>query len=141
MSSESSFWKTLRKNMKGKWQPERIESMCGQGVPDVYATIDGIMLWIELKYAHEWPKRVLTPLRFEHYTPQQKNWIRRHGRAGANVFLFIQVEKDYLLFTWKDALKVGTLTKPQLMKIAYRHWKNRIDYSDLINSFKTYAKT
>lgn len=139
MGSESSLWKTLNNNMgkRGKdyWEPCRVENPAEPGTPDVYVTIKDVgrfsMNWIELKHTHSWPKRSTTVLKIDHFTPQQKGWIRRHTRAGARVWLIIQVARDYFLFQGLDCLLVGELTKEGYYKKCYRSWKNRIDYLEL----------
>jgi len=135
MGSESSLWKTLYTNMKPFWEAERIENAVGIGVPDVYATMNsGRMVWIELKHVHYWPKKETTQLKIKHYTPQQRSFIRRHGKKGANVYILLQVERDYFLLTWQAALRIGEMVPNDYYNsddIAY--WKNRINYEQLID--------
>lgn len=133
MGSESSLWNTISKNMKGKWEADRVENSVLLGMPDVYFTMieTGKMGWVELKYKSEWPKKLSTPLRVDHYTSQQKNWIKRHGELGANVFLLIQVGPLYFLYDWENALNVGNMTFSEMELTAECTWTNRIDYEQL----------
>lgn len=132
MGSESSLWRTLNKNMKERWQAERIESFVSCGVPDIYFTLmDSDMGWMELKHLHEWPKRESTIVKIEHYTPQQKNWIRRHGIKGANVSLLLQVGHEYMLYDWPIAVDINNYVKKDMIYLAMGYWKNRIDYDKL----------
>ena len=136
MGSEASLWNTLRKNMKGKWEADRVENPASPGTPDVYYTMlhNSAMGWIELKHAHEWPKRPTTPLKIEHFTKQQRSFIRRHGKAGANVSVLLQVERDYFLLDWDAALQIGEFIKADYygdLRIAY--WKNGLQYEQFID--------
>lgn len=132
MGSESSLWNTVRKNMKGRWEAERVENPASPGTLDVYYTMNsGIMGWVELKHVHTWPKRDSTIIRVKHFSPQQKSFLRRHGRVGGNVKVLIQIEKDYFLFPWKSALRIGEMVKEEFFENCQAHWKNRIDYNQL----------
>lgn len=133
MGSEGSLWKTVRKNMKGHWQPTRVENPANPGTPDIYFTMkkNSAMGWIELKHVPEWPKRETTTLKIKHFTPQQRVFIKVHGELGANIYVLLQVARDYFLLEWDLALKIGTLTRGDLFREAY-WWKNRIDFRDLI---------
>lgn len=134
MGSEASLWKTVQKNMKSRWEAQRIENPVGPGTPDVYYTMksNGSMGWIELKHEHKWPKRTSTTLKVDHFTPQQRNWLRRHEKAGAKVFVLIQVEKDYFLIDGTTAADcIGDWTKEDFMEYSLAYWPNRISYTDL----------
>jgi hypothetical protein len=132
MGSERSFWRTLQKNGKPYWEAERVENPVGPGTPDVYYTINsnGKMGWMELKYVVSFPKRLTTPLKIDHFTPQQRAFIRRHGSIGAQVHLFIQVGREYFLLEWQDALKVGELLYNDYKDLAF-YWKDSIDFNEL----------
>jgi len=134
MSSESGLWKTLSKRMKKEWVADRIECVSLAGVPDVYFTTNsGIMGWLELKYAHEWPKRQNTVLRLNHFTTEQRNWIRKHGKQGARVFLLLQVDRDYLLFSHSECNVVGKTSKRILFRNSIGHWYNSMNINDLLH--------
>lgn len=135
MGSESSLWSTLRKNMKEYWEPERVENPAGPGTPDVYITMkaNGKMHWIELKHVHKYPKRATTIIKVDHFSPQQKSFIRRHSKYGGSVWVMIQIEKDYFFFHGFNALNIGELTKEEYFTGADRVWKNRINYTELVD--------
>jgi len=138
MGSEKSLWRTLNKNMNQNWEVQRVENLIGPGTPDLYYTLGKNSTgWLELKYLDDWPKKRPTPVKIEHYTPQQRNWFRRHGSKGANVFLLLQVNKEYLLFDWETAVKhVGNYPAFELKVAAIGYWKNKINYSELINTIR-----
>jgi len=132
--NEGGFWNTLSKKMGKDWKVQRIENLFDAGIPDIYFTTTdkGTMGWIELKYAHDWPKRKTTPMKFEHFTPEQKNWIREHGSVGGNIFVFIQVKRDYLLFDWTAHSFLGTVPKSELFDRCLYYWKNQIKKEELL---------
>lgn len=105
-----------------------VENPVMPGTPDVHY-MDG---WIELKWLRAWPARPGTIVRIEHYTPQQKLWIRRRHLAGGNVFLLLQVRKEWMLFTHPATMEVGKLTKQQLIDKAYKYWPNGLRMEELI---------
>ena len=78
------------------------------------------MGWLELKHAHEWPVRADTPLKLDHFTPQQRLFIRRHAPFGCNVKMLLQVDRDYILLEGEVALLIGTLTKQGLIDAGYQ---------------------
>lgn len=130
MGSERSLWKTLDRNMKEYWEAERVENPVGPGTPDLYVTMkaNGNMHWIELKHVHGYPKRATTIVDVDHFTPQQRSFIRRHSRIGANVWVLIQIHRDYFLFHGMNALKVGKLTREGYFIHADYKWSGKIDY-------------
>lgn len=147
MGSEAGLWKTVQKNMGDKWKVQRVENMVGPGTPDVYYTlISGDMGWLELKHEKEWPKRATTALKVDHFTPQQRGWLRRHGGFGAKVFVLIQVDKQYFLLDWEEAQNIGgkhwdpkyskrPWTKEDYEELTYK-WERRINYSELYFALK-----
>lgn len=144
VGSEASLWTTVSKNMKGEWEIQRVENSVGPGTPDVYYTMNsGTMGWLENKHAHEWPKRPSTALRLDHFTPQQRSFLRRHGKLKANVWILLQVESDYFLLDYQEAQNIGgeywdkkfsekPWTKQDYLDNCSYHWYPRINYQELI---------
>lgn len=92
-----------------------IENPVHPGTPDVNYT-EG---WLELKWARRWPKNASTPLRMDHFTPQQKIWLQRRARKGGTAFLLLNVEQDWLLLTPNDASELlGSATRRELYEVA-----------------------
>jgi hypothetical protein len=132
MGSERALWKTISRNMREHWKATRIENPANPGTPDVYFTMgNGAMGWLELKHAHQWPKRADTPLKIEHFTPEQRRFIRDHGRLGAKVYVLLQVDRDYFLMKWRDALRIGEMVKADYYKIDF-FWRRSVNYRHLI---------
>jgi len=103
------------------WDPQRIETPDADGVPDVNCTVCDV----ELKYVREWPKRPDTPLRLDHYSPQQRVWHKRRCKAGGLCFVLIGVGKEHLLI-WGDtaADHLGRVTRMELIMLADGHWES-----------------
>lgn len=109
--------------------PVRIESPMTEGNPDV----NYLCGWIELKYAHRWPTRPLTPLRLPHFTKAQRAWLTRRAHAGGCAFLLLQVGgnsnevgEEWLLFHGATAyLKVGKVDRQTLYLLACARWTRR----------------
>jgi hypothetical protein len=105
-----------------------VENGCGVGTPD----INFVGGWIETKSMAEWPARSETPLRIEHFTPQQRVWLARRSRAGGIALLLLKVGDDWLLFNGMVAAQlVGFAPKAELFKVALRSWPGGIDEDDL----------
>lgn len=77
------------------------------------ADVNFIGGWMELKYAQDWPAREETTVRIEHFTPQQRVWLRRrhHNLKKCSnpegIWLCLQVSKtrDWLVFDGESASK------------------------------------
>lgn len=91
-----------------------IENMVGSGIPDVW-TPTPHPWWLELKHAHEWPKRPTTPVRFNHYTTAQRSFgvvcIKHQHPWG----LLVAVEDVVMLFVGREALLVGRKPKAWML--------------------------
>jgi len=110
----------------------RHEDSLQKGIADVsFVSLNGNHGWIELKKLPDWPVRDGTLVTIDHYTDDQRIWLRRKGRAGGFVFLLLQVSRDYLLFDWKRAAGVGKLTKMNLFNICQNSWQGRMNYEEL----------
>jgi hypothetical protein len=131
--SEGSLWSTLRKNMA--WQnAERHEDKFALGVADVSFAHAGVHGWIELKFLPVWPKRAGTVVRVDHFTAEQRQWLKAKGAAGGHVFVLLQVAREYLLFRWQDIDVVGTTTRDELTAAAMVWWRPRLDYGELLKA-------
>jgi hypothetical protein len=113
MGSEASLWTNLRAKLTALYagiDVMRVENTTQDGTPDVNMCFEGDEVWVELKHVHAFPKRETT-------TVGKKEWIRRaqvdwayaRTKSGGTVFLLVQVEREYFLFTGSQipALYVG----------------------------------
>ncbi len=99
------------------------------GCPDVNY-IEG---WIELKWRRAWPKGETTPVTLDHLTRAQRRWLNKRFMAGGNAWLLLQVQREWLLFTGRDAKDyVGFLTRKGLYKVTRARWTNGITKEGLI---------
>jgi hypothetical protein len=109
MGREASVWSTFKDHMTKYGHFDRIENMVGRGRPDVNYCVRGHSGDIELKCLPEFPKRLTTVVACDHFTPQQRNWIRKRARAGGSVFVFIKIEQWWALLPGEWArLHLGT---------------------------------
>lgn len=107
-----------------------VENPAYPGTPDVNF-VEG---WIELKWARRWPEREDTPFRVEHFTQQQKVWLVRRWRKGGNVWLLLQVGKEWMLFDGPTAVElVGKATRKELQLGAQAYWPDGLRDEELCN--------
>ena len=100
-----------------------VENRVGIGTPDVnYA--EG---WIELKWLRRWPKQDVV-VKIEHFTKQQRIWLRRRWRAGGAAWLLLQVRREWLLFDGETAAEVvGYATRGTLVDRCTAYFQNGIN--------------
>lgn len=73
---------------------QRIETMAGAGIPDLYICCQGKSSWVELK------ETVVTKdgrVKIKHIRPAQRAWARQATAAGADVYMYVKVGKSYFL--------------------------------------------
>lgn len=96
----------------------RIENAAATGTPDVTACVWQTDFWLELKNVVWPPKRKDTIIRLEHYTREQRLWIRRRGLAGGRVYLLLRIvypRTQHMLFNWPESYKlVGNVPMNEL---------------------------
>lgn len=134
--AEKQLWKQLREKVGPYGDLTRIENLLEKGTPDVNGSIWGVDFWLELKEIDGWPVRPATPVRIDHYTKEQRLWLRRRTLARGRAFLLLRVGKHpratYLLFSgpflWES---VGGVTRMELEAGAV--WRaDRIDAMSII---------
>lgn len=140
-TKETNLWRYLKEGMGNRWDACRHEDKITEGVPDVsfgMSRIDNRCLdrkarvngWIELKVLDSWPKRPSTVVRVDHLTDEQRRWIAERGKAGGNVWLFLRVGREYLLFYWDVVNLIGTRNAEDLKDLASRTWEGSVDWED-----------
>jgi hypothetical protein len=112
-------------------QATRHEDKFASGIADVSFVSYGKHGWMELKKIDKWPVRASTQVRCRHYTAEQRNFLVNKGGPGGNTWLFVKIERDYLLIHWQQAIKFGELNKEDTMQLAFAHWYNRVDWEEL----------
>ena len=119
--AETDTWAAFKK-LAMALDPVRIENLLGKGTPDVNC----VGCWVELKWLSAWPKRASTPVRLDHYTDEQRLWLKRRGEAGEPTWLCLQVGQEWFLFRGKySAQDVGKLTYSELVKTADYYWPKK----------------
>ena len=89
--------------------------------------------WIELKWRRAWPKGEDTPVTIDHLTIAQRRWLNKRFMVGGNAWLLLQVQREWLLFTGRDAKDyVGFLTRKGLYKVACARWTNGLKRESFI---------
>lgn len=99
-----------------------VENRVRPGTPDV----NYIGGWVELKWVRRWPKNAEdSVVKIDHFTPQQRVWLKTRWRRGGRAFLLLQAAgQDWLLFDGETAAQaVGRVTRPQLFERALVSWK------------------
>ena len=134
MANENALWKTVQRNMRGRWKAQRLEDKLSYGIPDVgFVMMEGGNFgFMELKRIPEYPKREATPIRVPHrmHWKIQQAWIHSFGKRTGKVFLLFQVEKDYYLFDWRAVSLVGELTKANMISYSLHCWSHSINYNE-----------
>lgn len=139
MASEKQMWTDdVAPVMKAfRLDPIRIENSVRLGTPDV----NYIHGWIELKTKAAWPVRETTPLRIEHFSPQQRVWLRRRWLSGGHAWLLLRVGREFLLFDGVHAaLHVGNVLRHDLYQIATARSANGFDPNIFIPVLTTARK-
>ena len=135
--SEAQFWRTLKKRLPSSAHFERIENLVAIGTPDVNFCWDGIEGWIELKFVPKWPKYKGKIITKKLWKPEQRIWALKRIRSGGKSFLFIQIEKDYLLFNSKIAeMDLEVISIEGLFEIALSHWHGSINIEEFKNALQ-----
>lgn len=136
--SESDFKSYVRKNMRGRWKHQHIESpITGSGIPDTYFSLPNNRGgWIEFKYQPTWPKRNDTVIPLKNFKKEQKLWLYIHGRMNRNCWFFLKIEKDYLLYTAQGCQKIGDLNRVGMYRYAFKKWKGSINFVELEDILK-----
>ena len=101
-----------------------VENPALPGTPDV----NYVGGWLELKSLDRWPARAATPVRIEHWTPQQRVWHVLRARAGGRSFVLIEIVDpgDVLLLDGPAAVSfIGKANRAQLLELAVKSWPNR----------------
>ena len=81
----------------------------------------GIHGWIELKFKGMAPIRTSTVCRLDHFTDDQRRWLKAKGEAGGMTFLLLQLGRSWLLFDHLRCQFVGKVTSAKLYELANYH--------------------
>ena len=143
MSSETNLWNRLRTNMVGTYWCEatRHEDKFQKGIADVSFCQCGMAGWMELKHVSQWPARPTTKVRIPHYSDEQKEFLERKGKCMRHVWLFIQIEGDFLLYDWQAALELPDKTKTEMVELATFFYEGRLDYKQFARDMYFFSRS
>ena len=136
MVRESAFWNQIYRNMRGRWDATRHEDHSGHGIPDVSYGCRNVNGWIELKKLDAWPAREKTVVQLRHFTGPQRAFLIQRGRSGNRCFLFLRVQREYLLIPSACISLKDTKTKRQLIDTATilgGYWAQSVDWDHFTN--------
>lgn len=109
--------------------PISVENPAYPGTPD----INYVNGWIELKQKAKWPSRARTIVRIEHFTQQQRVWLRRRSMLGGRCHVLLKVGQDWLLIEGGVAAKrLGYTTKNELIRMAEKVWLGGLNRTELL---------
>lgn len=132
MKPEQRLWGIIKNGMSGEWHAQRHEDKYCVGIPDVSYGLRGVHGWLELKYLARWPQKATTTVKLDHFTKQQRLWLRTRGRMAGSCFLFLQVESDFALVPWNHITMNDESSKQDYMLQARGFWKGQINFQKLI---------
>lgn len=135
---ENQFWMDLRKQMAPLWMVQRHEDKYWSDVPDLSFSCRGVDGWIELKVTMTKPAANKS-FDVTHLTPGQRQWLVRHGQAGAgHCFALVRVimsaaTYEHLLIHWSQFEMLGKMTYTQWQDRACGWWGHKIIPAKLID--------
>lgn len=128
---ENSFKKYLLRVMGTLWDVQSHEDKYSPGIPDLSYGVDQTNGWIELKYINEW-KPNGNPVKPDHYTAIQVNWLNRRGKKGGNCFIMVHIAADTFLLSFEHAKRVRAgMNREQYRKYAIGHWAGPVQSWEL----------
>lgn len=114
-----------------------VENLVAPGTPDINGCFDGVEFWIELKHIPAWPKRASTKIKIDHFTQQQKLWLRRRCKSGGQAYLLIQCQRDWILVWGEKAWNLGLWNFFELQENALGTFSNFINFHELLSLILT----
>lgn len=107
-----------------------VENPVQPGTPDVNY-IEG---WMELKWLRQWPKGADTPVRFDHYSPQQRIWAIKRRKVGGQAWFLLQCRREWILLDAAvAAMRVNLTTREELIELASWYSSNGMEAEGLIS--------
>lgn len=118
--------------------PISVENKAYPGTPDV----NYVGGWIELKSMDRWPVREATIVKIEHFTREQRIWLRRRIQKGGRTHLLLSVGKEWLLFRGDVAADhVGLVDREKLQAIATATWPSAPSAKELLAALEKNDET
>ena len=124
--------------MSPYWAAQRHEDKYTKGIPDVSYSMNGVNGWVELKTVEI---NKLGKVNIPHFTAEQRQWLKRHGRRGGHCFLFVEVtggnklwSNSYLLIPHDKIDEVGDLYWEEMAQLSCYRPFDELDAARLINA-------
>ena len=133
--AEKELSKMLMAKMKTFGHFVRVENMTGVGHPDVNYCLSGVEGHVENKWRSRWPAKPEDVVTLDHFTPQQRIWIRSRCAAKGRVFVLLEVEHPVPSYF----LLPGLWAAQQLGKTATRRDIERAALATGLGSFPVTA--
>ena len=132
--AEADQRRTVRRALKA-YHPIPVENrVAWPGTPDLNCTLG----WIELKWLRAWPTREYTIVRIDHYTRQQRHFLRDRWVAEGGAWLLLQRHHEWLLFTGDVAARlVGRATRAELYEATCGYWNKGLKGEELAECLRT----
>jgi len=116
---------------------QSVENGCVPGMPDV----NYVHGWIELKSAERFPVGLGVlhgAVDKDHFTPQQRVWLRRRRRAGGEAWLLLKVAHDWFLLDglWAAEHLGIDATRNDILQNAHRAWVGGLVEKELLACLK-----
>lgn len=130
---ENRLKKHLMAVMGTRWDAQSHEDRYSVGIPDLSYGARGVNGWIELKRVLKWPKMPETPVKIDHLTANQVNWLKKRGRRAGHCYILIQVDAEYFVFPFHEARRVRAgITREKFSEFCVLHMSGSLDPDKLI---------
>lgn len=135
---EGAFWDELRPKLMAVPGTDlcRVENGIIPGTPDLNGCLHRTDFWCELKCMPTGKDSKKTGVfEIDHYTVNQRNWIRRRGLSGGRVSVMLKIvyPREYYLFQWPAAFHVlGKIPLAELRSHALVYAPHRLPIDALI---------
>ena len=124
--------------MSPYWAAQRHEDKHTKGIPDVSYSMNGVNGWIELKTVEVGKAgKVSIP----HFTTEQRQWLKRHGRRGGHCFLFVEITNSkqlwsslYVLVPYDKIDTVGDLALEEMIQLSSYHSFDGMDLARFMDA-------
>lgn len=115
-----------------------VENPCLPGTPDVNCHVG----WIELKSIKKWPKNDNLVVKIEHFTTQQKLFLRNRWRENKDAFILIKIDRDWFLFTGAWSKEIGSeFNRQDYLDYSIGHWRTLSELKEnLVKSMRQITK-
>lgn len=106
----------LKKNSESVLKLQRIESMTGDGVPDVIGTNrKGRGFWLEMKFFESWPARATTLPFKSAFEKGQQSFLTSWSDWKFSSFVLLKVDSEKAYYLVHPSLRLKEYTKHEIL--------------------------